>query len=56
MNGSTVARHTAPLGVPIAISGIPGGGCHGPEEWLDLQALEKYILVLNEVIDNLSKQ
>ena len=56
MNGATDARHMTSLGVPIAISGIPGGGCHGPQEWLDLQALEKYILVLSDVIDAISPQ
>jgi succinyl-diaminopimelate desuccinylase len=42
MNGATDARHFAPLGVPVAMIGVPGEGAHAAGERLDLAALAAY--------------
>lgn len=40
-HGSTDGRYFTPLGVPVITTRPPGGGQHGPEEWVSKQGLEE---------------
>lgn len=53
MNGATDARHMVGLGVPIAITSVVGDGCHASVEWVDLNSIEEYLLILEEVISSI---
>jgi len=42
MNGATDARHMRSMKVPVAVLGVPGGGAHSANEWVDLDGIKKY--------------
>ena len=50
MNGATDARHMQSLGVPIAISSVLGEGAHSKVEWLELESIDKYIRIIEELL------
>lgn len=49
-NGSSDAKWFAPLGIPILIMRIPGGGAHSTKEWLEVNALEPLYTTLCDYI------
>lgn len=49
-NGSSDAKWFAPLGIPILILRMPGGGAHTDNEWLDVSALEPMYQTLHQYI------
>ena len=48
MCGATDARHF-PAGVPVAVLGIAGEGCHSDVEWADLESIRLYSEMLAEL-------
>jgi len=55
-NGSTDARHMTGMGVPMIISGVVGGECHGDHEWSDTSKLDPLVHAIQEVIDEILKK
>ena len=49
-NGSSDAKWFAPLGIPILILRMPGGGAHTEYEWLEISALEPMYRTLQQYI------
>ncbi len=53
MNGATDARHMLSMKVPIAITSADGEGAHSRNEWVELSSIDKYVKLLEEVIDQI---
>ena len=45
MNGATDARHLASVGVPIAMTGTDGNGCHSAGEFAVLSTIDDYAAI-----------
>lgn len=45
MNGATDARHLAVVGVPIAMTGTDGDGCHAVDEFAVLSSIDDYAAI-----------
>ena len=48
--GTTDARHFAHLGVPVAVTGIAGGGAHSGEEYAELHSIDQYAEIYRRFI------
>lgn len=49
--GGSDAKYFNELGIPCAITYLPGGGHHGDNEWIERQALLKFPLVIQDYIE-----
>lgn len=55
MCGATDARHLAPLGVPIAISGVDGGCAHRCGEYVELPSIRRFASIAADFARRLAK-
>lgn len=53
-SGTTDARFFVPFGVPCIIVYPEGGGHHGPDEWLSVDALEQFRVITEQYLNQIA--